>query len=85
MQCFIVVFQETKGVDEIREAGFAADFRLTEKTWLIASKAPLLDDVCRQLGMGEEKQVGGIVVPVENYRGFYNPAVWDWLRYWRSQ
>ena len=37
-------------------------------------------DIAEQLGMREAGGSSGIVLPVNNYSGFANPNLWEWLR-----
>lgn len=87
MHCFVVVFHSAQEGDRVQQTfPNGAHYPLqTPGAWLVAADHPLPAEVANRLGMNDQEKVGGIVIPISNYNGYYDPSVWDWLRFWMSK
>ena len=94
MQVYLIASTEAANLGEMVNGAFSAEDRhqISEQVWLVASKSPGRNlDVYNKLYTAAEGQTpdepvtGTIIVPVTNYYGFGNVAIWQWISRKRSQ
>lgn len=61
-------------------------YRLSELTWVIATDAASLAEICQKLGIdkqtAEEQQVTGVVALINDYGGYADKSLWQLMRRW---
>ena len=88
MDVYLIVSTETGDLGALVVGAFDTDdrYRISEQVWLVASKSragtPNVYNKLYGIVEGqapEEPVVGTMIVPVKNYYGFSNVAIWQWI------
>ena len=78
MNCYLVFMKD--GKERIEETFPTAHFWIDENLWAIGSEVPTCVDVCELLGIDTDNRM--IVVPMNDYYGRFDRALWQRLEAW---
>jgi len=70
------------GDDAVKTRFPDTHYHISEGLWAVASRLRTSADVCEQLGISGGLR--GIVVPMEEYYGHYDRALWQKLAAWSA-
>ncbi len=59
-----------------------ANFKMGDGLWAIGTEILTAADVCERLGMNEDSEI--VVVPIRDYYGRFDRALWQKLEAWGS-
>ena len=84
MNCFIVISPDTEKIQEAVQENFPEyNHQIVPGSWAVASETNGPSEVCKLLGMDEEKDaVAGLVCSLDAYYGFFDAALWEKLNLW---
>ena len=78
MHSYFVFMPE--GEKAVKQHFPTAHYRLTDGLWAVGSPLETCVDVCNALGVDESKTM--VVVPMDEYYGRYDRALWQKLESW---
>ncbi len=88
MGCFVVILFPGSSVSpEKIGTHFPNNHTLIpNQAWVVAGEQPTCADVCRTLGIADEKATdpSGIVIRANEYYGFADASLWDHMRVWEG-
>ena len=66
--------------DKIESEFGSANFEIAPSLWVIGTEIPTSVDVCKRLGI--EDGLSMVVIPVNDYYGLWDRALWQKLDAW---
>ena len=81
MQLFAILgLSPGPGVLERIQRQFPNDhLQINPSTFFVACEGETTKGLVEKLGIGTEKESGGIVVPIHSHWGYHNASTWEWL------
>ena len=82
MNIYAVILNEpdADAWDRLKEAWPSAHYILTDRIAFIGSASVTLTEMISEtVGLNEDHEVLGLVVQLDDYFGYNNPSLWEWM------